>query len=305
MALALLAADWVARRGGRLLALVVDHGLRPEAASEAAATLERLAGRGIPGVRLDLSLARGARLAERARSARHAALEVACAERGLLHLLLGHHAADQAETVAMRRLRQSGPAGLAGMAALRETARVRLLRPLLDIPPVRLRETLLAAELGWVEDPSNADPTSERARLRALARDRDGCGPLTWAAVDAATRRGQARAAVERTTALWLGRHVSMFPDGRAIVAGSPIPPAALAALIAAIGGGARMPPSRQVDDWLAAPRAATLGGAQISLDPPGWRIEREARLRHSDGSAMVAATEFNGSLTTAPFLTA
>jgi tRNA(Ile)-lysidine synthase len=35
-ALALLAAEWAARHGAGIIALIVDHGLRPEAASEAA-----------------------------------------------------------------------------------------------------------------------------------------------------------------------------------------------------------------------------------------------------------------------------
>ena len=48
MALALLAQGWAAERGGSVLALVVDHGLRPEAAREVALTRERLAARGIP-----------------------------------------------------------------------------------------------------------------------------------------------------------------------------------------------------------------------------------------------------------------
>ena len=42
LALALLARDWVATRGGSLVGLIVDHGLRPESATEAQAAREML-----------------------------------------------------------------------------------------------------------------------------------------------------------------------------------------------------------------------------------------------------------------------
>ncbi|HEY6431374.1 MAG TPA: ATP-binding protein, partial [Acetobacteraceae bacterium] len=55
LALALLAQRWVAGRGGTLLALIVDHRLRPESAREAAETLVRLAAQRIPARVLTLS----------------------------------------------------------------------------------------------------------------------------------------------------------------------------------------------------------------------------------------------------------
>ncbi len=169
MALALLADGWAKARGGALLALSVDHGLRAESADEAAATVARLGARGIATRLLRLEgLAHGNAMAERARDARFAVLTRACASVGILHLLLGHHAGDQAETVLMRALGGSGPAGMAGMLPLVETASIRILRPLLGISPARLRATVVTAGLAWVEDPSNADRRALRPRLRML-----------------------------------------------------------------------------------------------------------------------------------------
>ncbi|HXT77991.1 MAG TPA: tRNA lysidine(34) synthetase TilS, partial [Acetobacteraceae bacterium] len=175
MALAVLADGWVRRRGGSLLAVIVDHGLRAESAAEAAVTRDRLSGLGIAAQirRLD-GLTRGPALAERARMARLEMLASVCRDAGILHLLLGHHAGDQAETVMMRVLRGSGPHGLAGMAALREAGQVRLLRPLLETSPGALRAFLSAAGVDWVEDPSNTDMTALRPRLRALRADLAG-----------------------------------------------------------------------------------------------------------------------------------
>jgi tRNA(Ile)-lysidine synthase len=168
LALALLAQEWAIARDGRIVGLIVDHALRSESAAEAAAT-EALLGR--QGCDAEILLWSEAKprtgLQEAARVARYRLLREACRRRGILHLLVAHHADDQDETVAMRAARQSGPDGLAGMSATVELPEARLLRPLLAISRSRLTATLLARGVPWIDDPSNADPRFERARLRA------------------------------------------------------------------------------------------------------------------------------------------
>lgn len=281
MALALLAARWAADRGGSVLALTVDHGLRPNAPAEAALTQKRLLARGIACRILELrTLAPGSALAERARAARYAALRQACREAGVLHLLLGHHAADQAETVLMRTLSQSGPAGLAGMAALVEEAQLRLLRPLLRVAPVTLRATLAAAGVAWVEDPSNTDPRATRARLRGLRRDPDGTGPATSALALAAWERGQRRAEAETAIAQALASDVTLYPGGFAVIAPGALPSDALGALLATIAGRPHLPRTAALAALASAPRPATLAGAQLvpaGRLGPGLLVIREA----------------------------
>ncbi len=282
LALALLARAWAAAREGAVLGLIVDHGLRPEAAAEAAEAQARLARIGVPSRVLRLAgLTRGPGLAERARLARYAALEAACAEAGIVHLLLGHHAGDQAETVILRALRGSGATGLAGMAALAETARLRWLRPLLDIPPTRLRTTVHMAGLGWAEDPSNADPAATRARLRALRADRAGTGPATRALSAAAAEAGTARATTEAACAALLAARAALRPEGFALLDPAPLPAEALGALIQAVAGTAHPPRSQGLATLAAAPRPATLGGARLlpagRLGPGRLLIVREA----------------------------
>lgn len=167
LSLALLADAWVRGRNGKLVALIVDHGLRAESAAEAHATARKLRQCGIASVTLRWSGSKATGgLQEAAREARYRLLGEACRERGILHLLVAHHADDQAETIAMRAARGSGPDGLAGMAALVETPDVRLLRPLLSIPRDRLTASLVERGIEWVDDPSNQDQRFERARLR-------------------------------------------------------------------------------------------------------------------------------------------
>jgi tRNA(Ile)-lysidine synthase len=266
MALAMLADAWVRGHGGSLLALVVDHSLRPDSAAEAAVTIERLTALGIRARLLLLTgLHRGAALAERAREARYVALRAACAEHGILHLLLAHHAGDQAETVLMRRRSHSGPAGLAAMPAVAEHGTLRLLRPLLGVPPARLRATLRRARVAWVEDPSNTDLRALRPRLRAFLADPDGTGAETAALCECARQAGIARSAQEAETASVLAEHASIHPEGFALLRpGASLPPAALAALIQALSGSPFPPPSQSVAALAATLRPATVGGVRL-----------------------------------------
>ncbi len=279
LAAALLVRDWARGRGGEVTGLVVDHRLRPESTAEAELTQARLRQAGILSARLPLiGLEPGPGLSVRARAARHAALESACADRGILHLVFGHHAADQAETIAMRLLARSHAPGLAGMASVVETGRLRKLRPLLTTPPGRLRALLRAAGLDWVEDPSNADPKYLRARLRRLRADPDGDGLATRALLASSSARAVARAARERQAAAALARAVRIHPLGYAVLSG-PIPPDALAALLGMLAGAERPPPLEQVAELAAHPRAATLGGVRLlpaGRLGPGFLLVRE-----------------------------
>jgi tRNA(Ile)-lysidine synthase len=147
--------------------LVVDHCLRPESGAEARATVARLSALGVTAEILIWSGPKPvSRLQEAARAARYRLLFEACRRNGILHLLVAHHADDQAETIAMRAAKASGPDGLAGMGALVEHPNARLLRPLLGVSRDCLTATLRRRGIGWVDDPSNQDRRFERVRVR-------------------------------------------------------------------------------------------------------------------------------------------
>ncbi len=168
LALAILAQDWARKREGGVLGLIVDHGLRAASAAEARQTKAWLRARQIRGIVLRLRpFAHDTGLQDRARRERYRVLENACRRLGVIHLLLGHHADDQIETIVMREARQSGVIGMAGMAVVRELTDVRILRPLLDFPRARLKALLVKNGQPWIDDPSNRDANFERVRVRA------------------------------------------------------------------------------------------------------------------------------------------
>ncbi len=265
MALALLARDYCAARGGVVLALIVDHGLRAGSAGEAALTASRLAACGIPGRILTLSgLPRGAGLQAAARAARYAALAAAAAGDGFLHLLLGHHAADQEETVAMRALR--GPGGAEGMAAWSARETVLLLRPLLGLRGGVLRDYLCARGMAWVEDPSNAAVKFERVRVRQAGA---GMAPAP----------AGARVAREAEVAAFLAAHAQFRPEGFVLLDAASAPPAALGALLRMVGGAAYPPRQAALARLGARLGPAALGGVRIlpaGRFGPGWLLARE-----------------------------
>jgi len=187
-ALLVLAARWRAghKRGPALLAVTVDHGLRPESAREARA-VKRLATQ--LGVRHRTLRWTGDKpvtgLQEEARRVRYQLLAAAARGAGAPYVLTAHTLDDQAETVLLRMARGSGVSGLGAMArqtllpptllptstaddATRKSGAVVLVRPLLELPKKRLVATLATMGITFVDDPSNRDPRFTRPRLRAL-----------------------------------------------------------------------------------------------------------------------------------------
>ena len=168
LALLVLAA---AALPGRVEAATVDHCLRPESADEAAMVATACAALGVPHETLAVTVADGNLQAE-ARIARYAALAEWMDRRGLGALATAHHADDQAETLLLRLNRASGVAGLAGVraAGVVPGTALPLVRPLLDWQRAELAGVVASAGLVPVQDPSNADPRFDRARIRiALA----------------------------------------------------------------------------------------------------------------------------------------
>ncbi len=304
LALCLLADRWATAQGGSVLALTVDHGLRPEAAQEARQVGRWLAARGIAHRVLRRTGAKPrSGIQDAARRARYALLEAECQAAGILHLLLAHHQDDQAETVAFRAARSSGPAGMAGMSAIVERPRLRVLRPLLPVPRARLQATLRALGQTWLDDPSNRDPRFARTRLRETLSRRE-IHRLSTAAVQA----GTARAAAEAVLARHLAQSVYLDPGGFAVIdvelwaaLGEPERGAILQRAVLCIGGAPYAPRSERLARLVAdlqfgdAPRPGrTLGGCLIGAwrDPAG----RPKLVVAREPAAAAPATDLAGS---------
>jgi tRNA(Ile)-lysidine synthase len=139
----------------------VDHGIHPES-GVVADGVRALAGElGLPYVSQTLSLGSGT-TETRARAARYTALEKLRAGVNADWIVAAHHADDQAETVLMRVLGGSGPAGLAAMGARQG----RVLRPLLPFRRAELARHVQHYGARLWDDPANHDTRHLRSWIR-------------------------------------------------------------------------------------------------------------------------------------------
>jgi tRNA(Ile)-lysidine synthase len=304
-ALLLLASRWAKglTKPPKLLAVTVDHGLRPQAAAEATA-VKRLARR--LGMAHRTLRWRGQKpatgLQQAARFARYQLLAEAAASAGYAHILTAHTLDDQAETVLLRLAHGSGLTGLAGMAGasllpMGGAAEMVLVRPLLPVPKARLIATLRAAGIAYAQDPSNSDPRFTRARLRALmpVLAREGLDARSLARLAARMRRaefaiefavGAARAALAPER--WPRRGPIAFDTARFLDLPAEVGLRLLGRAVAHCGneGPVELGKLESLYDVMrSAPRLRrTLAGAMITLAGDRLSIER-APARRSAGS--------------------
>jgi tRNA(Ile)-lysidine synthase len=252
-ALLYLMARWCARRhpAPHLVAVSIDHGLRPEArreASDVKCLSEKL---GVEHRTMRWSGAKPATgIQEAARVARYRLLRAAARRAKARCVLTAHTLDDQAETVLFRMARGSGLAGICGMArrvriddlavgfggladatcsadAGRNTGRrtagrpdrandVVLVRPLLDLPKARLIVTLREAGITYADDPSNADPRFTRSRLRKLMPVLAGEG-LTPQRLVRLARRVRRSETAHEAVVNWAAKRLGLGTDTKKI----------------------------------------------------------------------------------------
>ncbi|PHP26348.1 tRNA lysidine(34) synthetase TilS [Limimaricola cinnabarinus] len=194
-------------RGIAIRVATVDHGLRDGARAEAERVARDCAALGLPHEILDWTGWEGrGNLQDAARQARRALLAEWAGRHGLEAVALGHTLDDQAETVLMRLARGSGVDGLSAMSALRREDGIAWLRPFLGLRRETLRAWLSERNLGWDEDPSNADPRFQRVRARTALQELAPLGIAAQGLADTAQRMTMAREALEALAADLSGR---------------------------------------------------------------------------------------------------
>ncbi|MEY4396784.1 MAG: tRNA lysidine(34) synthetase TilS [Actinomycetota bacterium] len=163
MALAAATRFVAAKRGVRMAAAVIDHGLQSgsaEVATRAATALNGLRIADVVVRAVDVGTDGGPEAA--AREARYLGLMGVAAELGASMILTGHTRNDQAESVILGFTRGSGPGSVRGMPAFDGV----IGRPLLDVTRETTRAACAAEGIDPWDDPHNDDPSFTRVRIR-------------------------------------------------------------------------------------------------------------------------------------------
>jgi tRNA(Ile)-lysidine synthase len=266
-----------------LVCATVDHGLRPESATEAREVANLCSHLGIahlicrwdgPKPKTGISAA--------SRNARYRLLADAATTLKADMIVTGHTADDQAETIAMRKQRSANlqSPGLSGMAdRVLYQNRIWIYRPLLTCRRDVIRNFLSARGMGWVDDPSNSNPHYERARVRAtLAKTCDSTASPSF-------NRAELSNQAARLISTWVHRSALgvLAVNNAAFEAPADVLRYALQALVATIGGQSHGPaeqPLLQLLELHRQPNGArtTLGRCLVHRHRQGLLMVREAR---------------------------
>jgi tRNA(Ile)-lysidine synthase len=286
VALLHLLAGCAPEHGVTLEAATVDHGLRPEAAHEAAFVAETSAVLGIPHQTLRWQgWDRKGNLQAEARAARYRLLAGWAQDRQLDAVALGHTSDDQAETFLMRLAREAGVDGLAAMDARFSRDGAVFWRPALALERGELRDFLIRQGLRWHDDPSNDDDSYDRVKARKALDTLAGLGigraTLQGVATNlAAARRALAETArdrVERIAAVQAGDVV--FERAGLLATQPEIRRRLIAAALRWVSGADYAPRREALADLETAMhegRPHTLHGCLVTPDRDTIRIARE-----------------------------
>lgn len=264
--------------GKRVVALTVNHGLRPEAAAEADYVHRLMAKYGIEH---HILVWKGEKpqtgIEEAARTARYGLLREWCEEHGVRCLCTAHHAFDQAETFLLRLQRGSGLTGLCGMQPVSNLNGLTILRPLLHTHPDALKKFLCERNIEWINDASNQCDDFLRVRMRKFLPEFERATGITpQRLVETMSVLSRSRDYIHSQTEKFIRQHVKFWDNAGVSVFLSLLAQQheemryrVLSELIKRVGGRIYTPRADDTERLLSVAletgfRGATLGGCEV-----------------------------------------
>ena len=152
--------------GIKVVGLIVNHNIRAESCSEANSVQSYFKDLGITVNVLHVTTNINKSIQENARIERYKLLLEYCTNKNIQYLFIAHNLEDQLETYIMRKSKGDNIVGLSCMHRYRIVDNITLLRPMLTLSNVCIKQYLSNNNYLWVEDPSNTNLHYSRVRVR-------------------------------------------------------------------------------------------------------------------------------------------
>ncbi len=167
LALVYLMNKWVKSKKGNIIALIIDHRMRPESYNEAKQIKNYLS---TLNIRSKLIRVSGKKLKKRnmseARKNRYYQLIKFCTKNNILHLFLAHHFDDNIETFLIRKIAGSNIEGLGSMVFSSTRSNIQIIRPMLNYKKEEILNFNHCNKIKFIHDPSNFDDNFTRVKIR-------------------------------------------------------------------------------------------------------------------------------------------
>ena len=167
LALSILLHQWIIKKKGTLIALIIDHRIRTESFFESLQTKSFLLNKGIKCKILFINKekVKDGKLSQ-ARVNRFEKLLNYCQKNKIFHLFLGHHIDDNLETFILRKIAGSNVEGLNSIQLITIIRNTQVVRPLLFYTKKDILSFNKKIGLPFINDPSNQNTKYSRAAIR-------------------------------------------------------------------------------------------------------------------------------------------
>lgn len=203
----------------KLIALTVDHKLRPDSANEAVQVGKWCKNLSIEHHILAWQFEQmpTSGIQQKAREARYQLMTEFCAQNQISKLFVAHNLEDNAETFFMRLKRGAGLKGLSAIANRAERLTpngkiIEILRPFLNLKRATLRAFLTQRQQAWLEDVSNQNEKFERVQVRNFLAQTDDFNQDQIA--KSAQALARANAALEHYTEVFWQHDIAHLSSG-------------------------------------------------------------------------------------------
>lgn len=166
-ALLLKLSEWSKKNNAKLIAFIVNHGLKATSLEESIRAKIKAESLFIETHILSWQgIKPTSAIMKKARDKRYELISSECKKRNIYHLFTAHHLDDQIETYYMRSQRKGFKLGYSSMNMITEKKNYRIIKPFLHIYKERLMATCDFHAFNWIDDPFNKIPDFERVRTR-------------------------------------------------------------------------------------------------------------------------------------------